>query len=92
MDREVHNIVQKAANKITPKKKKSTKAKRLSEETLQIAKERREMKNKGERERYIPKNADFQRTAQRDKAFINEQCVKLEENNGRGRLEVSSGK
>ena len=55
MDREVHNIVQKAANKITPKKKKSTKAKWLSEETLQIAKERREMNNKGERERYIPK-------------------------------------
>ena len=44
---EVHNIVQKAANKIIPKKKKSTKAKWLSEEALQIAKERREMKNKG---------------------------------------------
>ena len=53
MDREVHNIVQKAANKITPKKMKSTKAKWLSEETLQIAKERREAKNKEERERFI---------------------------------------
>ena len=85
MDREVHNIVQKAANKITPKKKKSTKAKWLSEETLQIAKERREVKNKGERESYIPKNAVFQRTAQRDKAFVNEQCIKLEENNRTGK-------
>ena len=50
---EVHNIVQEAANKTIPKKKKSKKAKWLSEEALQIAKERREMKSKGERERYI---------------------------------------
>ena len=50
---EVHNIVQEAANKTVPKKKKSKKAKWLSEEALQIAKERREMKSKGERESYI---------------------------------------
>ena len=50
---EVHNIVQEAANKTIPKKKKSKKAKWLSEETLQIAKERREAKNKEERERFI---------------------------------------
>ena len=46
---EVHNIVQEAANKTIPKKKKSKKAKWLSEEVLQIAKERRQMKSKGER-------------------------------------------
>ena len=50
---EVHNIVEEAANKTIPKKKKSKKAKWLSEETLQIAKERREAKNKEERERFI---------------------------------------
>ena len=50
---EVHNIVEDAANKTIPKKKKSKKAKWLSEETLQIAKERREAKNKEERERFI---------------------------------------
>ena len=49
---EVHNIVQEAATKITPKKKKSKKAKWLSEEALQIAEERREAKGKGQRERY----------------------------------------
>ena len=73
-------------NKTIPKKKKSEKAKWLSEEALQIAKERREAKSKGERERYIQLNADFQRTAQRyKKAFFNEQCIKLEENNRRGK-------
>ena len=56
----------------------------MSEEALQIAKERRERKSKGERERYIQLNADFQRTAWRDKkAFFNEQCIKLEEKNRR---------
>ena len=45
------------------------------------------MKSKGERERYIKLNTDFQRTAQRDKkAFFNEQCIKLEENNRRGKM------
>ena len=60
-------IVQEAENKTIPKKKKSKKAKWLSEEALQIAKERREAKSKGERERYIKLNEDFQRTARRDK-------------------------
>ena len=50
---EVHNIVQEAMNKTIPKKKKSKKAKWLSEEDLQIAEERREVKRKGERERYM---------------------------------------
>ena len=69
-----------------PKRKKSKKAKWLSEEASQIAKERREVKSKGEKERYSQINAYFQKTAQRDKkAFFNEQCVKLEENNRRGK-------
>ena len=75
-------IVQEEANKTIPKKNK--KAKWLSEEALQVAEERREAKNKGERESYIQLNTQFQRTAQRDKkAFFNEQCIKLEENNRR---------
>ena len=56
---EVHNIIQEEENKTIPKKKTSKKAKWLSEEAVQIAKERREVKSKGERERYIPLNAEF---------------------------------
>ena len=81
---EIFNIVQEAASKTIPKKKKSKKAKWLSEEVLQTVKKRREVKSKGERERYIKLNTDFQRTAQRDKkAFFSEQCIELEENNRR---------
>ena len=69
---EVHNIVQEAVNKTVPKKNKSKKAKWSSEEALQIAKEQREVKSKGERKRYIQLNTDFQRPARRDgKAFFN---------------------
>ena len=69
---EVCNIVQKAENKVISKKKKSKKANWLSEEALQLAKGRREVKSKGERKRYTLLNTDFQRTAQRDKkAFFN---------------------
>ena len=83
---EVHNIVQEAVNKTIPKKKKSKKAKWLYEEALQIVEERRETKSKGERERYSQLNTEFKRTARRDKkAFFNEQCIKLEENNRRGK-------
>ena len=68
---EVSNIIQEAVTKIIPKKKKCKKAKWLSEEPLQIAKERREAKGKGQRERYIQLNAEFQRIARRDKkAFL----------------------
>ena len=78
---EAHNTVQETANKIIPKKRKSKKAKWLTKEALQIAEERREMKSKGERERYIQLNEEFQRTEQRGKmAFFNEQYIKLEEN------------
>ena len=83
---EVHNIVQEVENKTITKKKKSKKEKWLSEEALQIAKKRREAKSAGEREKYIQRNTNFQRTAQRDKkAFFNEQCIKLEANNGKGK-------
>ena len=54
----------------------------MSEEALQIAEKRREMKGKGERERYTQLNAEFQRIARRDKkAFLSEQCREIEENN-----------
>ena len=66
----VCNIVQEVVNKTIPKKKKSKEAKWLSEEALQIAEERREAKSKGERERYIQLNTDFQRTAWRDKKAV----------------------
>ena len=62
------------------------KAKWLSEEALQKAEKRREAKTKGERERYTQVNTEFQRTARRDKkAFLNEQCKELEENNRMGK-------
>ena len=79
------NTVQKAVNKTIPKKKKSKKAKWLFEEDLGIAEERREAKSKGER--YIQLNSEFQRIARRDKkAFFNEQCLTIEENNKRGKM------
>ena len=68
-----------------PKKKKCKKAKWLSEEALQIAEKRREAKGKGEKERYTHLNAEFQRTAERDKkAFLSDQCKEIEENNRMG--------
>ena len=68
---EVYNIGREVVIKTIPKKKKCKKAKWFSEEALQIAETRREAKSKGEKERYIHLNADFQRIARRDKkAFI----------------------
>ena len=64
---EVHDIVREAVIETTPKKKKCKKAKWLSEEALQIAVNRREVKGKGEKERYAHLNAEFQRIARRDK-------------------------
>ena len=79
---EVCNIVQEAVIKTIPKEKKCTKAKWLSEEGLQIAEKRREAKGKGEKERYTYLNAEFQRIARSDKkAFLRDQCKKIEENN-----------
>ena len=79
---EVGNIVQEAVIKIIPKKKKCKKAKWLSEEVLQKAEKRREVKRKGEKERYTHWNAEYQRIARRDKkAFLSDQCEEIEENN-----------
>ena len=78
---EVHDIVQETGIKTIPKKKKCKKGKWLSEEALQIAVKRREMKRKGEKERYKHLNAEFQRIARRDKkAFLSNQCKEIEEN------------
>ena len=63
---EVHDIVQETGIKTIPKKKKCKKAKWLSEEALQIAVKKREVENKGEKERYKHLNAEFQRIARRD--------------------------
>ena len=72
--------------KTIPKKKKCKKAKWLSEEALQIAEKRREAKSKGEKERYTNLKAEFQRIARRDKkAFLNDQCNEIEENNRTGK-------
>ena len=74
---EVCDIVQSTGIKNIPKKKKSEKAKWLSEEALQIAVKRREAKSKGEKERYTNLNAEFQRIARRDKKiFLSDQCKK----------------
>ena len=82
---EVHDIVQEIGIKTIPKRKKCKKAKWLSEEALQIAVKRREVKSKGEKERYTHLNAEFQRTARRDKkAFLSDQCKDIEENNRMG--------
>ena len=83
---EVHDIVQKTGIKTIPKKKKCKKAKWLSEEALQTAEKRREANGKGEKERYTHLNAEFQRTARRDKkAFLSDQCKEIEENNRMGK-------
>ena len=83
---EVRDIVQEAVIKIIPKKKKCKKAKWLSEEALQIAEKRKDLKGKGEKERYTHLNAEFQRLARRDKkAFLIDQCKEIEDNNRMGK-------
>ena len=67
--------------KTIPKKKQCKKAKWLSEEALQIAVKRREVKSKGDKERFTHLNAEFQRIAKRDKkAFLSDQCKEIEGN------------
>ena len=83
---QVRDIVQKTGIKTIPMEKKHKKAKWLSEEALQIAVKRREVKSKGEKERYKHLNAEFQRIARRDKkAFLGDQCKETEENNRMGK-------
>ena len=83
---EACNIVQEAVIKTIPKKKKCKKSKWLSEEALQIAGKRREANSKGEKERYIHLNAEFQRIADTDKkAFLSDQCKEIEKNNSMGK-------
>ena len=91
--REVCDIVQETGIKTIPMEKKCKNVKWLSEEALQIAVERGEVKSKGEKQRYTHLNAEFQRTARRDKkAFLSDQCKEMEENIRMGSLETSSGK
>ena len=83
---EVCDIVQEAVIKTTPKKKKCKKGKWLSEEVLQIAEEIKEVKGKGEKERCTHLNAEFQRTARRDKkAFLSNQSKEIEGENRMGK-------
>ena len=83
---EVHDIIQETGNKTIPKKKKCKKAKWLSEEALQIVEKRREVKGKGEKERYNHLNAEFQRIARRSKkAFLSDQCKEIEGNKRMGK-------
>ena len=82
----VRDIVQKTGSKTIPKKEKCKKAKWLSDQVLQITEKRRELKSKGEKERYTHLNAEFQRIAGRDKkVFLSDQCREIEENNRTGK-------
>ena len=84
--KEVHDIVQETGIQTIPMEKKCKKAEWLSEEALQIAVKRREVKSKGEKERYKHLNAEFQRIARTDKkAFFSDQCKEIEENNRMGK-------
>ena len=83
---EVRDTAQETMIKTITKKKKFKNAKWLSEEALQIAVNRREVKGKGEKERYFHLNAGFQRIARRDKkGFLSDQCKEIEENNRMGK-------
>ena len=83
---EVRDIIQETGIKTIPKKKKCKKAKWVSEEALQIAVKRREVKSNGEKGRYSHLNAEFQRIARRDKkVFLRDQCKGTEENNRMGK-------
>ena len=76
-----------------PQEKEMYKAKWLSEEDLQTTVKRRQAKDKGEKERHIHLDADFQRTARRDKkVFLSDQCKEIEENNRMGKTRISSRK
>ena len=83
---EVHDIVEETGIKTIPKKKKCKKAKWLSEEALQIAVKIKDVKSKGEKERYAHLNEEFKRMAGRDKkVFLSDQCKEIEESNRMGK-------
>ena len=83
---EVHDIGQETAIKTIPKEKKCKKAKWMSGEALQIAVKRKDSEGKGEKGRYTPLNAEFQRIARRGKkAFLSDQCEEIEENDRMGK-------
>ena len=79
------DTVQETGIKTTPMEKKCKQPKWLSGEALQIAVKRREVKSKGEKERYKHLNAEFQRIARDKKAFLSDQCKEIEENNRMGK-------
>ena len=84
--KEVCDIVQETGIKTIPMEEKCKKAKWLSGEDLQIALKRREVKSKGEKERYKQLKVEFQRIARRDKkAFLSDQCKEIEQNNRMGK-------
>ena len=90
---EVHDIVQETGIKTIPKRKKCKNAKLLSEEAVQIAEKRREIKGKREKERYTHLNTEFQRIARRDeKAFLAINAEKKKKTIEWEMLEISSRK
>ena len=90
---EVRDIVQETGIKTIPMEKKCKKSEWLSEEALQIAVKRGEVKSKGEKDRYSHLNAEFQRITRRDKkAFLSDQCKEIEETTEWERLEIYSRK
>ena len=89
---EVHDIVLDTGIKTIPKKKKCIKAKWLPEEALQIAMTRREVKSKGEKERYSHLNEEFQRIARRDKELSSVISARNRENSRMGKTKISSKK
>ena len=79
-------MYRKQGSRPSPRKRSSKRQKWLSEKALQIAEKRREVKGKGEKERYTHLNTEFQRIARRDKrAFLSDQCKEIEENNRMGK-------
>ena len=90
---EAHDIVQETGTKTIPMEKKCKKAKWLSAKALLIAVKRREVKSKGEKERYTHLNVEFQRIARRGKkAFLSDQCKEIDKRTEWERLEISSRK
>ena len=83
---EAHNIVQEAVIKIIPRKRNAKRQNDCLRRVLKIAEKRREVKDKGEKERSTHLNAEFQRIAKRDKkGFLSDQCKEIEEDKKNGK-------